>query len=295
MQKGVFLKTILICSIVLWVIGCSFMTSQVYATVLEDIWSTSPIISKTVQHWIWYARFIKWSCTDYAASRRPDIFPHKDGKDRLFGGNAIQWYHNARSVWLETGKTPEVGSIAVYAKGRGASTVYGHVAIVEQVLDDNRIEITDMNYLWKNVVTRRIVKSNLALWYIYVVKDSMNLDKEYSWEDNFNDTSTNTNLAQTWVDTSSWTVVSYVINNNNQSDIAVPIWWTSSSDTQEQSHQYYSHTILIVDSLAQTFHNTTVVWSPSWEIQDGGYTHHSYDSVSMNNTIFSLSMMELSG
>jgi surface antigen len=32
-------------------------------------------------------------------------------------------------------------------KGKGASTVYGHVAIVEKVLDDNNIEITDMNYL----------------------------------------------------------------------------------------------------------------------------------------------------
>lgn len=295
MQKSVLSKTILIGSILWWVSLWLFTNNQVYATVIENNWSNSNIISKTVQYWIWYARFIKWTCTDYAASRRPDIFPSRGWKDRLFWWNAIQWYHNARVVWLETGKTPEVWAIAVYAKGRGASTVYGHVAIVEKVLDDETIEITDMNYLWKNIVTRRIVKSNLALWYIYVVKDSMNLDKEYSWEDDFNDTTTNTNLAQTWVDTSSWTVVSYVINNNNQSDIAVPIWWTSSSDTQEQSHQYYSHTILIVDSLAQTFHNTTVVWSPSWEIQDGGYTHHSYESVAMNNAIFIWSMMELSG
>lgn len=298
MQKGVLSKTILISSIVWWLFSWLLINNQTYATLIQDNWSNSNIISKTVQHWIWYARFVQWNCTDYAASRRPDIFPSRDWKDRLFGWDAIQWYHNARVAWLETGKTPEVWAIAVYVKGRGASTVYGHVAIVEKVLDDETIEITDMNYLWKNVVTRRIVKSNLALWYIYVVKDSKNLDEQYSWEDDFNhNVADTTNLApiQTWVDTSSWTVISYVINNNNQSDITDSLWsMKSSSDTQEIFHHYHSATILVVDDSIQTSH-TPAVSSSVWRIQDVGYNHQSYDSVSMNNTIFTSSMMELSG
>jgi len=298
-QKGVFSKTILIGSILWWVSLWLFTNNQVYATVIEDNWSNSNIISKTVQYWIWYARFIKWTCTDYAASRRPDIFPSRGWKDRLFGWDAIQWYHNARVAWLETGKTPEVGAIAVYARGRGASTIYGHVAIVEKVLDDETIEITDMNYLWKNIVTRRIVQSDLALWYIYVVKDSKNFDEKYSWQDNFNHNvadTTNLTSLQTWDVPVSWTHISYVINNNNQSDITDTLWsMKSSSDTQEASHQYRSDTILIVESSLQTPHTPEVLSSSVWIIQDGGYTHHSYDSVSMNNTIFSSSMMELSG
>lgn len=273
------------------------MSSQTYATVIEDHWRDSAIISKTVQHGIWYARFIKWNCTDYAASRRPDIFPSKDWKDRLFWWDAIQWYHNARMAWLETGKTPEVGAIAVYAKGRGASTIYGHVAIVEQVLDDNTIEITDMNYLWKNVVTRRIVKSDLALWYIYVVKDN-NLDEQYTWQDDFNHNVADTTptQAQTWDIPMSWTYISYVINNNNQSDIADTLWtMKSSSDTQEASHHDYSGTILIVDSSVQPSHDTVSVWSLLLEMEEKGYTHQNYESMSMNDTIFSSSMMELSG
>lgn len=298
MQKGVLSKTILIGSIVWWLFSWLFINNQTYATLIQDNWSNSNIISKTVQHWIWYARFIKWSCTDYAASRRPDIFPSRDWKDRLFGWDAIQWYHNARVAWLETGKTPEVGAIAVYVKGRGASTVYGHVAIVEKVLDDETIEITDMNYLWKNVVTRRIVKSNLALWYIYVVKDSNNLDEQYSWEDDFNHNVADTiNLApiQTWDVPVSWTHISYIINNNNQSDITDSLWnMKSSSDTQEIFHHYRSATILVVDDSIQTTH-TPAVSSSVWRTQDAGYNHQSYDSVSMNNTIFTSSMMELSG
>jgi hypothetical protein len=156
-----------------------------------------------------------------------------------------------------------------------------------------------MNYLWKNVVTRRIVKSNLALWYIYVVKDSKNLDEQYSWQDDFNHNvadTTNLTSLQTWDVPGSWTHISYVINNNNQSDSTESLWSTkSSSDIQEVSHYYRSDTILIVDSLIQKPHTPEVVSSSVWIIQDGSYTHHSYESISMNNTIFIWSMIELSG
>ncbi len=298
MKKSIFSKTIIIGSLVWWASLWLFTNNQVYATTIEDNWSYIDIIQKPIQNSIWYARFIKWSCTDYAASRRPDIFPSRDWKDRLFGWDAIQWYQNARVVWLETGKTPEIGAIAVYSKGRGANTVYGHVAIVEKILADGTIEITDMNYLWKNRITRRIVKSNLALWYIYVVKDFKNFDEQYSWQDVFSHgVADNTNLTgtQTWDVPISWLPISYVINNNNKYDIPHSLWSVrSSSDTQEAPHHYRIDPVLIVDSSIQPAH-TSAVWSSVWMAQDGWYIHHGYESISMNNTIFVWFTMELSG
>lgn len=34
---------------------------------------------------IGYAKFAKGSCTEYVASRRKDLFPSRNGRDRLFG------------------------------------------------------------------------------------------------------------------------------------------------------------------------------------------------------------------
>ena len=63
------------------------------------------------------------------------------------------------------GSKPKVGSIVVFAPGKGASS-YGHVGYVEEV-DGDKIVITDMNYKGRNVVTRRVVDADLALGYIY--------------------------------------------------------------------------------------------------------------------------------
>lgn len=127
--------------------------------------------SKTIDSWIqkekWYAKFAAWNCTSYAASRRPDIFPSRNGRDRPFWGNAIAWYQKAKNIGLSTWKKPWTWAIAIYWAGRWASSSLWHVAIVERIIDEHTIEVTDMNYLWLYIVTRRIVKSNLAIGYIY--------------------------------------------------------------------------------------------------------------------------------
>lgn len=123
--------------------------------------------SHTAWYSIWYAKFAKWSCTDYVASRRKDLFPSRNGKDRLFWWNAISRLSNAKKAWVPTGKRPEVWAIAVFGKWRGASSSYGHVAIVEEIIDEKTIIITDMNYSGPNKITRRTISGKLALGYIY--------------------------------------------------------------------------------------------------------------------------------
>jgi len=144
---------------------------SVYGEQVEQPTLWNGMHSKIIDHWTvkWgsYAKFYAWNCTAYAASRRPDIFPSRNGKDRPFGWNAIERYKKAKYIGLPTGKLPWTWAIAVYAWWRGASSSYWHVAIVERIVDDNTIEVTDMNYLWLHIVTKRIVKSNLAIWYIY--------------------------------------------------------------------------------------------------------------------------------
>lgn len=109
-----------------------------------------------------YAWFAAGNCTSYAASRRPDIF---NNADRTFRWNANAWYTNAAAAGNKVGKTPKVGAIIVFAPGVGVSG-YGHVGIVEKV-DDDKLVISDMNYKWRYIVTKRVVSTSGIVWYIY--------------------------------------------------------------------------------------------------------------------------------
>ena len=57
-------------------------------------------------------------------------------------GNANMWLDSTRSNGLETGTTPEVGSIAVFTGGGGG---YGHVAYVSEI-NGSQIKILEANY-----------------------------------------------------------------------------------------------------------------------------------------------------
>lgn len=108
--------------------------------------------------------FQKWTCTDYASAKRPDLFISQ-GK-RLITGNAKEWLHRARELWISVNSYPKKWSIAVYLPwGKGASR-YGHVAYVEEIGANGTIVISDMNYDWKHIVTKRTVSAASAAWYI---------------------------------------------------------------------------------------------------------------------------------
>jgi surface antigen len=120
------------------------------------------IISSWFQKDRWNYGFAAGYCTSYAAAKRPDIFGNKN---LAFRGNAGAWLSNAKKAWNKTWSKPKVWSIVVYSPGRWASG-YGHVWYVEKV-DGDKIVISDMNYKWRNIVTKRVVDADLAAGYIY--------------------------------------------------------------------------------------------------------------------------------
>ncbi|AKH32577.1 hypothetical protein XF24_00216 [candidate division SR1 bacterium Aalborg_AAW-1] len=103
-------------------------------------------------------------CTSYVASQRPDLFLGK-GENRITG-DAKDWLLNAQNAGIDTGIVPQIGAIAVFKPGKGAGSL-GHVAIVEYVGDNGLIIVKDMNFQGKNIVTTRVISSDLAAGYIY--------------------------------------------------------------------------------------------------------------------------------
>jgi surface antigen len=114
---------------------------------------------------LWYLWFDKGSCTDYASSRRPELFMKK-GK-RLITGNAKERLWKAQKMWISTSNIPKKWSIAVYSPWADDAGEYGHVAYVEEVWANGVIVVSDMNYKGEYILTRRTVKADVADWYIY--------------------------------------------------------------------------------------------------------------------------------
>lgn len=145
-------------------------SAQIVSTAWAAWWGTNGIIGydkgSIISSWFqkdkgsyWFAA---WYCTSYAASKRPDIFGNKD---LAFRWNAGAWYANAKKAWNKVWSKAKVWAIVVFAPWRWASW-YGHVWYVEEV-DGDKIVISDMNYKWRNIVTKRVVDADLAMWYIY--------------------------------------------------------------------------------------------------------------------------------
>lgn len=110
--------------------------------------------------------FEKGSCTDYASSRRPELFMSKKGK-RIITGNAKERLWKADRLWMKTSQKPKKWSIAVFSPGADEASEYGHVAYVEEVGANGVIVVSDMNYKWAYLLTRRTVRADVADWYIY--------------------------------------------------------------------------------------------------------------------------------
>ena len=108
--------------------------------------------------------FVPWYCTSYVASQRPDLFLGK--WENRITWDAKDWLLNAQNAWIDTGIVPQIWAIAVFKPWKWAWSL-GHVAIVEYVGDNGLIIVKDMNFQWKNIVTTRVISSDLAAWYIY--------------------------------------------------------------------------------------------------------------------------------
>lgn len=92
--------------------------------------------------------FPRGECTWYVAQEWGGI---------PWGGNAKDWFANARAFGAKEGHAPEKGSIVVFHSVRGESySRYGHVAIVISV-GENSFAVSEMNYEGYNRVDTRTV------------------------------------------------------------------------------------------------------------------------------------------
>jgi surface antigen len=134
---------------------------------------TTPKSSKIIKQWYYNPKisngFAVWYCTWYVAIKSPHIFKYtsETRQERPFGGNAINWYANAKAAGFSVGQIPRVWAIIVYKQLRSAA---GHVGIVRSYNASTwEMVIEDMNFVWKYIVTQRIesTSNDKIIGYIY--------------------------------------------------------------------------------------------------------------------------------
>lgn len=106
------------------------------------------------------------NCTAYAYDRRIEL-----GKPLppIRWGNAAEWTITAQRLGYKVNNTPSVGAIM---QNGGGYRNYGHVAIVEEILPNGDIRISEMNASVSgggfNIVSGRIVSSSVVRQYAYI-------------------------------------------------------------------------------------------------------------------------------
>lgn len=104
-------------------------------------------------------RYAPGYCTWYSYERRQALGEPIGS----FWGNANTWDDNARAAGFSVNGTPKAGAILVDNAG-----YYGHVAIVERVLDNGDVYLSEMNYAGFNVVSNRTISAGQAAGYTYI-------------------------------------------------------------------------------------------------------------------------------
>ncbi len=105
-------------------------------------------------------------CTYWAALRRSQLgMPIPSNL-----GNAVTWVQLARKAGLETGNTPKKGAVIWTPPTMLSSyyAAYGHVGIVEDVLPDGTVKVSDMNVKGWNVLSARTLSPEHAVAYSYI-------------------------------------------------------------------------------------------------------------------------------
>jgi surface antigen len=97
-------------------------------------------------------------CTWYVASLR----------EVPWGGNADEWFGNARAMGYSTSSTPKPGAIVVWGPGNGYS-YYGHVAYVVAVVGPSDFYVNEANYdeIPGNIDSREVTTLNDVEGFIY--------------------------------------------------------------------------------------------------------------------------------
>jgi len=78
-------------------------------------------------------------------------------------GNANEWPGDARSAGIPTGRTPQVGSVAIWNVG-----YYGHAMWVEAVNPDGSIYVSQYNYDYTGHYSEMLVSASKAASFTYI-------------------------------------------------------------------------------------------------------------------------------
>ena len=102
------------------------------------------------------------NCVGYAQGRLLEILGAKAPNWKLPACNAEDWIDVARKNGFKTGKTPKLGAVIVWSKGKkhNESDGCGHVAVVEKIYDNNDIGISESAYGGREFWTERIKKAS---------------------------------------------------------------------------------------------------------------------------------------
>lgn len=107
-------------------------------------------------------RYAAGNCTWYAYERRAQM-----GRPvGSFWGNANTWASNARAAGYLVNRSPAAGAVLADQAG-----YFGHVGVVERVLENGDIVITEMNnyaYGGYNIVNSRTISAGQAAAYQYI-------------------------------------------------------------------------------------------------------------------------------
>ena len=143
-------------------------TNTTTSTAVRNTWK-----SKILKQWYYNPKitngFAVGYCTWYAAIKSPNIFKYTSAnkQDRPFGGNAVNWYANAKAAGFSVGQTPRPSAIVVYKNLRSSAW---HVWIVLSVNSSAwEMTIEDMNFAGRFIVTQRIdnINNPNIVGYIY--------------------------------------------------------------------------------------------------------------------------------
>lgn len=106
--------------------------------------------------------YARGNCTAYAFDRRAELGKPIGAR----WGNASSWATSARNAGFSVNRTPSVG--AVIQNGGG----YGHVGIVEKILPNGDIQISEMNARVSgggfNIVSGRTISASVVGQYLYI-------------------------------------------------------------------------------------------------------------------------------
>ena len=132
--------------------GLSYVWASQTATTSHNKWQKQWYFNKRLSN-----GFAPGYCTWYAAHLSPWMFDSNG--NRLFGGNAKDWYVNAQSAkakaaGIKTSRnTPRVWGLVIYSSLRSYA---GHVSVIRAYYPDSwEMLLEDMNYVGKYIVTQR--------------------------------------------------------------------------------------------------------------------------------------------